>query len=145
MSASLAATIESRLERLPRRLALEWPGGRTGQSRADVRLTLRDRQGLIWLASGQVGQVADAYVRGDVEIEGSLRDVMALASELADNPLPAGPRAAWVQRLCAWRSGWRHSLGRDAAQVRSHYDLGDAFFALWLDPLRVYSCAYYAR
>lgn len=29
--------------------------------------------------------------------------------------------------------------------MQSHYDLCDDFFALWLDPLRVYSCAYYAN
>ncbi len=29
--------------------------------------------------------------------------------------------------------------------MRFHYDLCDDFFALWLDPLRVYSCAYFER
>jgi cyclopropane-fatty-acyl-phospholipid synthase len=32
---------------------------------------------------------------------------------------------------------------RDARHVQFHYDLSDDFYALWLDPLRVYSCAYY--
>jgi cyclopropane-fatty-acyl-phospholipid synthase len=30
-----------------------------------------------------------------------------------------------------------------ARHVQFHYDLSDAFYALWLDPRRVYSCAYY--
>src|SRR5690625_2380679 len=46
----------------------------------------------------------------------------------------------WVQRL---RSLWRHTLERDARQIEFHYDLSDDFYALWLDPHRVYSCAYY--
>jgi cyclopropane-fatty-acyl-phospholipid synthase len=142
---SLAATLESRLERLPCALALEWPGGRTGHAHADVRLKLRHRQGLAWLASGQVGRVADAYVRGEVEIEGSLRDVMALASALAGDPVASGARSRWLPWLSAWRSRWLHSRQRDAAQVRSHYDLNDPFYALWLDPLRVYSCAYFGH
>ena len=28
-------------------------------------------------------------------------------------------------------------------EVQAHYDLSDDFYALWLDPRRVYSCAYY--
>ena len=31
----------------------------------------------------------------------------------------------------------------DARQVQFHYDVSDDFYALWLDPRRVYSCAYY--
>src|SRR5437763_4090384 len=30
-------------------------------------------------------------------------------------------------------------------QVRAHYDISDEFFALFLDPSRTYSCAYFAR
>lgn len=35
------------------------------------------------------------------------------------------------------------SRPRDAEQIRAHYDVSDEFYALWLDPLRVYSCAYF--
>lgn len=143
--ASLAAVIDDRLNQLPCRLALEWPGGRSGQSRADVHLKLRHRAGLAWLARGEVGRLADAYVRGEVEIEGSLRDVMALASALAGDPVSSGVRSGWLRWLAEWRSRWRHRPLRDARSVRAHYDLGDEFYALWLDPLRVYSCAYYAE
>src|SRR5260221_10925545 len=30
-------------------------------------------------------------------------------------------------------------------QVQAHYDISDDFFALFLDPSRTYSCAYFAR
>ena len=36
-----------------------------------------------------------------------------------------------------------HTLAHDARQVQFHYDLSDDFYALWLDPRRVYTCAYY--
>lgn len=32
-------------------------------------------------------------------------------------------------------------VGGDAAAIQAHYDAGDAFFALFLDPTRTYSCA----
>jgi cyclopropane-fatty-acyl-phospholipid synthase len=31
----------------------------------------------------------------------------------------------------------------DAQQIQFHYDVSDDFYALWLDPRRVYSCAYF--
>jgi cyclopropane-fatty-acyl-phospholipid synthase len=36
-----------------------------------------------------------------------------------------------------------HTPQKDAEQIRFHYDVSDDFYALWLDPRRVYSCAYY--
>jgi cyclopropane-fatty-acyl-phospholipid synthase len=36
-----------------------------------------------------------------------------------------------------------HTQQKDAEQIRFHYDASDDFYALWLDPRRVYSCAYY--
>lgn len=33
------------------------------------------------------------------------------------------------------------SFGASAEDIRHHYDLGNDFFALWLDPTRTYSCA----
>ena len=87
---------------------------------------------------------ADAYVRGDLEIEGTLPDVMAIAAALVGDPLRRGTRPPWLRWLSQLRSRWVHRPWRDAHQVRRHYDLCDAFYGLWLDPLRVYSCAYYS-
>lgn len=139
-----SAALDHRLARLPRRLALEWPGGRAGAiGTPDVRLRLKDPRLLAWLARGRIGTLADAYVRGDVEIEGSLAQVMEIAAALVGDPVRRGVRPAWQRWWLEARSRWRHRLDRDAEQVRFHYDVSDDFFALWLDPRRVYSCAYW--
>lgn len=39
--------------------------------------------------------------------------------------------------------GRRHSPARDAAAIQHHYDLPEAFYALWLDSTLTYSCAYF--
>jgi cyclopropane-fatty-acyl-phospholipid synthase len=36
-------------------------------------------------------------------------------------------------------------LGASRIAIRSHYDTGNDFFALWLDPTRTYSCALWER
>ena len=41
--------------------------------------------------------------------------------------------------------GERHSLQRDAAAIRYHYDVGNEFFGLFLDESMTYSCAIYSR
>jgi cyclopropane-fatty-acyl-phospholipid synthase len=41
--------------------------------------------------------------------------------------------------------GERHSLQRDAAAIRYHYDVGNEFFALFLDESMTYSCAIFSR
>jgi cyclopropane-fatty-acyl-phospholipid synthase len=40
--------------------------------------------------------------------------------------------------------GERHSLRRDRRAVRHHYDVGNDFFALFLDRSMTYSCAYFS-
>lgn len=45
-----------------------------------------------------------------------------------------------------WTSGpTARTRGSNAAQVQSHYDLSNEFFALWQDTNQVYSCAYFER
>ena len=39
--------------------------------------------------------------------------------------------------------GLRHSEHRDRTAVQYHYDVSNDFYALWLDPRMVYSCAYF--
>ncbi len=127
------------------RVAVSWPGGHSGESPADVHLRLRSARQLALLAGGSAGDLAEAYVAGELDIDGSPADVMALAALLIGDPLRPQPGPSRWRALAALRSRWAHRAMRDAEQVRFHYDLGDEFFALWLDPLRVYSCAYWPQ
>jgi cyclopropane-fatty-acyl-phospholipid synthase len=40
-------------------------------------------------------------------------------------------------------TGERHTIGRDRRAISYHYDAGNDFFALFLDPTMTYSCAYF--
>ena len=97
------------------------------------------------VAAGRIGRVADYYVQGRVDIDGPLRSVMDVAAHL----LPRTPvnvrETAWAASWRQFRSRWLHSRRTDARQIEFHYDVGDGFYALWLDPRRVYSCAYYRQ
>lgn len=142
----LIRTAESQLARLDMPLALRLPGGRVlGPPRAGVTVEFSRWPGVALLLAGKIGKVAEAFVEDRVRIEGAMRDVMAVAARLLPgNPVPRGA-AWWTRALRRARSAVAHSLPRDASQVQFHYDVSDDFYALWLDPRRVYSCAYYAE
>ncbi|MBA4176354.1 MAG: SAM-dependent methyltransferase [Leptothrix sp. (in: Bacteria)] len=137
--------LERRLQGLPVPMLLRWPGGQAGPPQAGLCVTLHRRRQLLTLLRGHIGDLADAHVRGELDIDGSMRETMAVAGALARDPVPRGALWPWWRVLSALRSRWQHRPWRDAVQVRAHYDLSDDFFALWLDPRRVYSCAYYAE
>jgi cyclopropane-fatty-acyl-phospholipid synthase len=108
--------------------------------------------------------MAEAYLRDDLDIEGDLVAASLLTNEMASRIASRAGLARVVRALLAlprdepasrtaprrWR-GWRsiggllHTPRRDADAVRFHYDVGDDFYALWLDRRMQYSCAYFAE
>ena len=105
-------------------------------------------------APGQLG-LGRAYVSGELEVDDIDKVIGLLATWKPPAIETAGKRAlalaavraAGLQRPPAPPSaelilrGRRHSVGRDAAAVRHHYDLPAEFFALFLDASMTYSCA----
>lgn len=140
----LIDTLESRLALLPVAMAVELPSGeRVGKARAEVMLRFRSLAPLAALAAGRIGTLGAAVVEGQVELEGRVRDIMRAASALLQSDPVRGTPGWWSQIMARTRSMALHTLARDAEQIAFHYDLSDDFYALWLDPRRVYSCAYY--
>ncbi|TAL69628.1 MAG: methyltransferase domain-containing protein [Burkholderiaceae bacterium] len=136
--------IESRLADLPVPVALRLPGGRVlGSAQSLVTLAFNQWSAVSTFAAGKIGALAEAFVENRVQIEGTMRDLMAVAARL----LPGNPvsnEVHWTHHLLRpVRSHFAHSRERDARQIQFHYDVSDDFYALWLDPLRVYSCAYF--
>jgi cyclopropane-fatty-acyl-phospholipid synthase len=142
---ALVRKLESQLAALPVAVALRLPGGEfVGAGNAAVRVLFSDWSGLATLAAGQIGRIAEDYVERRLQIEGRMRDVMAAAAGLLPGSPVASDTSWWTQVLRRTRSLASHTPQRDAQQIRFHYDVSDAFYALWLDPRRVYSCAYFA-
>jgi cyclopropane-fatty-acyl-phospholipid synthase len=101
--------------------------------------------------------LGEAYLRGDIDIVGDIStaiqaggafDLRRLGRNLPrlarrGLALRRGAAAAPPLRRVARLSGRRHSRARDLAAVRFHYDVGNDFYALWLDRRLAYSCAYF--
>jgi cyclopropane-fatty-acyl-phospholipid synthase len=132
-------------------------------SRARFTLTLRSAGALRRIATPPSELAfAEAFVRGDIDVEGDLEAAIAAGDRIGarlDSPARIARVVAAASRLPRQddepalerrlsqplRHGSRHSLARDAAAVRSHYDVGNDFYALWLDRSLTYSCAYFER
>lgn len=107
--------------------------------------------------------IAEAFISGDVEIEGNMELAMNLADSIGSRLQSAGTMARLLKKLVALPKdhaitpkvlkGTRFSrgidrllaLGRpgDEKAIQYHYDVGNDFYQLWLDPKMVYTCAYF--
>lgn len=129
---------------LPVPVAVELPAGkRVGPPAAAVKLSFKDWSSLARMAAGQIGRMAEDFVENRVQLEGRMRDLMAVAARLLPGTPVNSDTGWWTQMLRRAKSAASHSQHKDAQQIQFHYDVSDDFYALWLDPRRVYSCAYY--
>ena len=142
---TLVRKIESQLDGLPVPVAVQLPAGkRVGPPAAAVTLSFKDWSALATMAAGQIGRIAEDFVESRVQLEGRMRDLMAVAARLLPGTPVNSDTRWWTQTLRRAKSLAAHaSPHKDAQQVQFHYDVSDDFYALWLDPRRVYSCAYY--
>lgn len=142
----LLDSLQASLALSPVGIAVQLPGGqRLGDANAELRLQFRDRMGVVALAMGEIGHVGTAIVEGRVLLQGSMRQLMAAAAALLHSDPARDEQTRWWRRvLLRARSMAAHTRSRDARHIARHYDLSDEFYALWLDPQRVYSCAYFS-
>jgi cyclopropane-fatty-acyl-phospholipid synthase len=107
--------------------------------------------------------LTESYIFGDVDLEGDIEaaaDLGDIAASRLTSPRALLRLARHVLALprdekgdredqnglgSPQLSGRRHSRRRDRDAVRYHYNVGNAFYALWLDAQMVYSCAYFAH
>jgi cyclopropane-fatty-acyl-phospholipid synthase len=141
----LQGRLEQRLGQMGVSLALRLPGGQyIGPLEAKVLLHVGNWGCARALVLGNIGGLADHFVGGTFVLErGSMREFMDVVTALLHQHPVQGSNPVWGRAFQHIRSLWRHSLARDAGQIGFHYDVSDEFYALWLDPRRVYSCAYF--
>jgi cyclopropane-fatty-acyl-phospholipid synthase len=106
--------------------------------------------------------LADAYFRGDLDIEGDFFAALSLKDHLETLQLPAAEklRAAFTAlQLRMMNAASRrseavfgpshapkikaHSKAENRDAIHFHYDVSNEFYSLWLDRAMVYSCAYF--
>jgi len=108
--------------------------------------------------------IVEAYLSDDVDVEGTLESAVTLADAINERIKSPRTLATITRHLLALpahdteaehdvrsarassivqHTGHQHDPSRDQAAIRYHYDVGNEFYALWLDTRMVYSCAYF--
>src|ERR1700722_2632692 len=167
----LAADLLTRLfRRLPMNLTLRlWNdatvrvGADPGAQESPFALVFRNPEVVCSAVLGRDPlRLAEAYFRGDLDIEGDFFAALALKDHLEALQLSVGEQigaVATALRLRALNADRRHahipwapshgrtvkahSKAENRDAIHFHYDVSNEFYALWLDRAMVYSCAYF--
>ena len=104
------------------------------------RVTIRvpDRSALRYLRSPSLYSLGKAYVEGAIDVKGRAADIISVGNVLSEHLGKGGNKL-----LDALRRRVPHTRALDAEAIRYHYDVSNDFYAAWLDPGMVYSCAYF--
>ncbi len=127
----------------PIEFMLNWTGERIAPTGVAAlgRVRIADRQTLLGLLRNPRLGFGDAYSDGRIEIEG---DLVQLLGFVYRSSKPSGASSSLVQRLGAWLNRpRRNTLPGSRENIHRHYDLGNEFYALWLDQTMSYTCAYF--
>lgn len=116
-----------------------WDGSSPSGNRAPAigDLVVHDRRALLGLIFNPELYFGEAYMTGRLDVRGPLEQVVEALSRL-----PA-PVTTWHHRLAS-ALAFPNSLAGSRNNVHLHYDLGNDFYAQWLDPDLLYTCAYFA-
>jgi len=105
--------------------------------------------------------IVEAFLDGDVDIEGNIEAAIHLGDTIGDRLQSPAQFARLLRKLVALPNdpstaprevkGTRFSRGLawitrrpgDEKAIQYHYDVGNDFYQLWLDPRMVYTCAYF--
>jgi cyclopropane-fatty-acyl-phospholipid synthase len=114
---------------------------RSARDEPQFVITFREEHLLAQLATSDLDTLGEAYMEGAIDIEGDMLSCFPLIDALVPT---SAPRSAVPQEAGRFHSAHEvHTLERDREAVCFHYELPPSFFSLFLDPLLVYSCAYY--
>ncbi|MYB46453.1 MAG: class I SAM-dependent methyltransferase [Cenarchaeum sp. SB0662_bin_33] len=94
------------------------------------------------LADGEVG-AGEAYIRGEWSADSAMEAVrLGILNRRFLRPLVP---LLWPAAAMAWMAHKVRSntMSGSRRNIHDHYDLGNDFFALFLDPSMTYSCAYF--
>jgi len=107
----------------------------------EMILRFRSKEGAKQLLCDGFLGFGEAFMAGDLEVEGDLQELLRLGICLRyDRP----NLSFWQNvRFLAHSLATRNTLGRTPQNIEHHYDLGDEFYQLFLDQTLTYSCAYF--
>ncbi|MDR2155043.1 MAG: cyclopropane-fatty-acyl-phospholipid synthase family protein [Burkholderiaceae bacterium] len=113
-----------------------------------VIVDVRNAVGVAALLAPSLDNLGRAYVEGHIDVTGTAGDIIDMAHRLAENGDSSDGKRGWMRRIALKVAGTinhSHTRAADQQAIQYHYDVSNDFYAEWLDPALVYSCAYFER
>ncbi|MCK9515409.1 MAG: cyclopropane-fatty-acyl-phospholipid synthase family protein [Ottowia sp.] len=151
-SSPIKASIDQLVERLRNQIELpvlvRWKGNdgvKLGRfDTPSVIVDVQNAKGAAALAAPSLDSLGTAYVEGNLDVQGSVQDILATAYQLSQVDDSGLVKPGLIGRVTKKViDSAAHSKGQDKADIQYHYDVSNAFYAEWLDPAMLYSCAYF--
>ncbi|WP_251920709.1 SAM-dependent methyltransferase [Leuconostoc citreum] len=79
----------------------------------------------------------EAYIDGKIDIQGDLQKLVTTIYQSKDSFMNNSKFSKFIPKHA-------HTEKVSKQDVQSHYDIGNDFYEMWLDPTLTYSCAYFA-
>lgn len=110
-----------------------------GQGQPTTRVVVKDPRILVKILRSPSLAFGEGYMKGDIVIEGELEDVLAGFYQTSKKL-----QTTWLTRVKNLLPD-KISVKQAMANAQHHYDVGNEFYKLWLDPRMVYSCAVFLQ
>ena len=117
-------------------------GARVGAGTPVARVIFDSRATMLWILADVPLRFGDAYSDGTLTVEGDL--ITLLETVYHAGRRQGGERAPIARRVSrALRRPHLNTPTGSRENIHHHYDIGNAFYELWLGPTMAYTCAYY--
>lgn len=110
-----------------------------GEGKAQAHIIFNKKFSFSDLSSMPTLVLAEAYMNEEIEIEGSIENLISSAYRKAGSFLT--DQSGFGKSVLKLMHG--HNQKESRADIHSHYDIGNDFYQKWLDPTMTYSCAYF--
>jgi len=132
-------------------LRVDYPDGRTGEygdTSPELIIRVNTNRPILRLAVDPILAIGEGYTFGEIDFQDPVDEnlpppIDLLGKFVADNGMFNLDRrfGHWFDRQRPATQPNQRDLHE--AQIQQHYDIGNAFYDLWLDSTKTYSCAYW--
>ncbi|CNE87734.1 SAM-dependent methyltransferase [Streptococcus agalactiae] len=105
-------------------------------SNPHVKLKLNKNFSVSELSKAPSIVLGEAVMDGDIEIYGSIQELILSAYRCGDSFLRNSKFSKLIPKQF-------HDKKHSKSDIQKHYDIGNDFYKLWLDDTMTYSCAYF--
>ncbi|WP_427910965.1 cyclopropane-fatty-acyl-phospholipid synthase family protein [Pediococcus parvulus] len=107
-----------------------------GEGTPQAEIDINKKLAMSEIAKHATLTLGEAYMDGDIDIKGSIQQVVASAYRQATSFMHDKSFLKFIPKQ-------GHSEAENKKDIQSHYDIGNDFYKLWLYPTLTYSCAYF--